>query len=368
MALASTLTLLPLDRYAAVMGIDPFTFNGATVSCLGKLDNCAEVWLQNNGRYAGIEYLAEQIAHVETMLADHLCTPMAPTWIEDETNSGFGRFPTFRRNQTRTAINFTTRYNHIYEFAKRQAEKLGDGMVAYSDTDGDGYKETATVTLALVEAPDLTAVSLYTPNTIDANPTDEIRPFSRVEYSGGNLTFKLPTYLLIDPTARQLATEAIDVCEAANLLSSVEVWQETAVSADVMLTYDKACASCDYETAEACVQVKDGRRGRARAELTDCRDGLPITATYSYRAGLPLTRDGRLAFERAICLLVTARMDYEICNCGVNIRTLDYYKRDMSVRDDGFFKLDENAPVFFGTRVGEVMAAREITNRKKVWV
>lgn len=367
MAIANTPTLLPLDRYAAVMGIDPLVFNGAVAGCLGgQPGGCSDVWLMGNGRYAGIDYLAEHIAHAEAVLADYLCTPMAPTWITDEASGGFARHASFRPQQPRTALVFSTRYKHVAGFVVRNASKLGDGAVAYSDVDGDGYSEVATVTLALAEEPDLTTVRLYLPG--EADPADEIRPFDRVIYDGGNLTFTLPTYFLLKPAVRQAAQTAVDVCEADNLLTTVEVWQETAVAQDATLTYDSSqCQACATTTATTCLQLVDGRRGRARAPLAGCYIGLPQTAVYSYRAGLPLTRDGRLQFERAIALLATARMGQDICNCGVNIRTLDYYRRDMSARDDGFFKLHDNAPMFFGTKVGEVMAAREILNRKKVW-
>ncbi|MHC4709558.1 MAG: hypothetical protein ACYTA3_03815, partial [Planctomycetota bacterium] len=85
MARASTYTLLSLDRWAAIMGINGAHFNGAAASAvMPYTDCCTDIWFQYDWQFhsrVGREELARAIAASERDIAEVLGYWPAPTWI-----------------------------------------------------------------------------------------------------------------------------------------------------------------------------------------------------------------------------------------------------------------------------------------------
>src|SRR5688500_4005416 len=91
MAVAKTRTLLPLDTFARIAGINPIHFNQVQIEEVAPDDNsetgCGDTILQYSWQLAdkvGREEIAQAIADAESQLADNLGYLLCPDWIVDE--------------------------------------------------------------------------------------------------------------------------------------------------------------------------------------------------------------------------------------------------------------------------------------------
>src|SRR5688572_10128086 len=89
MARASTPTLLSLDRWARIMGLNPVHFNGASGDSVWPLTGgvCKDVWPQHSWQSPDIisrEELARNIHLAERAITRALGYSPAPTWFAEE--------------------------------------------------------------------------------------------------------------------------------------------------------------------------------------------------------------------------------------------------------------------------------------------
>ena len=159
MARASIPTLLSLNYYAQIMGINPMHFAGATTDDYFPLRNtCADLWVQESWQFADMvsrESLAQEIDQAETAIANELGWWPAPKWIVQEVH----RYPRFYRkdayrfggrNVRNQRVGVGCDYGMIISPGQRASSLIEAGAtVTYTDADGDGFYETATVTVAV---------------------------------------------------------------------------------------------------------------------------------------------------------------------------------------------------------------------------
>lgn len=164
MARANTQTLLSLDRWAAIMGINPAHFNGAaTATVMAVTSDCESIWTQYAWQRPDVisrEELATLIASSESDIARVLGYWPAPMYTVKEHRSydqfyratlfGLGGVqPNFRK---KTVV----LQNGKVIAAGARAVALGAAgvTVTYTDEDGDSIDDTATITTTIAAGSD----------------------------------------------------------------------------------------------------------------------------------------------------------------------------------------------------------------------
>jgi len=417
MANASLATLLPLDRYADIMGITPMHFNGATAegtdgAMFPSGSSCSDVWYQYSWQRAdqvGRDDLARAIRTAEIDIAKQLGYWPAPTWMESEAvrYPRYHRRDLYRANMKNVRGQFTSvdlRWGKFIQGGRRISDLNTVEAVDYDDADLDGFNETATVTAIIADADaTLCEIKVYHEGH-DGDAQWEIRPRRSGTLVAGTFTatfwswqFILPALLSALPVGA--APQAIDISTDANFVVSVEVRRtyNDHTASHGTLFWEKqpsgcpscgglGCPACAFDTQSLCLHVRDTDLGRAvlvpSSYDTDsgywveqaqsvCRD--PDQAAVNYYAGEQ--SDEYLAgytcdplphyIAEAIAWLATARLERPFCACGVLTALADDLRRDLTIT--GTDKTSWFVPEVvldnpFGTRLGEVKAWMRISN------
>lgn len=424
MARASIPTLLALDRYAKLLGINPVHFNGAAGTDAFDLHRgaCSDVWPQHSWQKSDSisrEELAQHIYDAEQELARVLKYFPAPVWIAQEQHS----YPRHHRPDvyrmegidlrgSRAALH--TNFSKVIQAGQRAVTLLGTPNVVYSDGDGDSYNETATITQATT-LTDACEIKVYFAGH-SGDPEWEIRPVRSKSIVGGNVIIVVDAWMLLQPDLWEAYPtperfQAIRIETAGNYVTTVDVYREytDTVSASAVFYWEPAvrvqrigsscrvcsgtgCVACQYTSQNGCLYVRDNERGTVvpvpatydaddgrweQVCFTECRD--PDLVKLYYYAGEYGERwlSGMVCeplsdyWAKIIAMMATARSERPFCSCG-NVQTLsNHWRQDLSLVNEGTSHQirfeDLSNP--FGTRRGEVMAwqrVSKISGRRKL--
>jgi hypothetical protein len=413
MARADTVTLLALDRYAQIMGINPAHFNqGARTDLMPIKGSCSDVWFQyawQTPDRISREDIAYAIEEAEYEIAEACGFWPAPKWIDDEMHQ-------YPRHHRRTVVGagrnvrsfkkgFRAKWGKFIQAGQRQVDIIGDSVApVYSTEDGDLLNETATVTVAAGDLIDPCEIKVYFED-MAGDAAWEIRPARTAVLSGANFVLTFWAWQFILPaTWEALTTEdtplAVDFTDAANLVTNVDVYREytdfTERSAQFYWENEDnfigetcsscsgaGCAACELTTQDGCIHVRDVDKGIVvpvaatyddddaeweEQTWTDCRE--PDQVKIWYYAG---DLDNRYLgghtcdplsnfWAQTIAWLATARIERPFCACP-NVQALaNDLRTDMAFITENSYLMSERAldnP--FGTRKGEVQAWRRIS-------
>jgi hypothetical protein len=360
MARASTLTLIPLDRVAQVLNIEPLHFN-TVVSSYGieNRNACDDVWYQYDWQMAGRfsrEELARVIREAETVTAKHLGYYPVPTWIEQEEHDIISAYRQERYNY-RNAVggrrSFFANYGHVIAGGIRLKSEIDTrAAVVYSDEDLDLYEETATVTVATT-VTDIEEIHVYFPG-YSGDDAWEIRPVD-VEISGGIATIVFPKAYGVLPNLQNKVpspddpTLEVDGDVNANFVSTVEVYRVYhSDSQRVYLFSDPSCGSSVPVSVTGDFYIRDAKRGIC-AYTQATYDAVTNTWTPSascyympyrleawYRAGLRNLKSSyphlrmEETLERLIIYYALTLADKNICGCSNFQDHVEYLNEDLS--------------------------------------
>lgn len=416
MARASTQTLLSLDSFAKVLSINPVHFNGAEGGTTFPLSgSCSDVWpqytWQTEEEIIGREELAQAIHDAEMDIAQVLGYTVAPAWVAQEVHT----YPRFYRPEylatdgrdnrgLRKAVH--TNYAKVISPGQRATTAISAGAaVTFSDPDGDGWSELATIT-ASTSLTDANEIKIYFAGK-SAAPEWEIRPVRSKTIAGGTVTITADAWLFIDPDLWEAYPTTtpfgpIDVSTTANYVSTVDVYREyTDTTADSATFYwggslaanqivcttcgGSGCAVCQLTSQGGCFVIRDAESGLVAASpatysATDadwvsaawsvCRDPDQVKLYYyagdlsqpwlSGQTSDPLSH----YWAQAVTWLAVARLDRPICSC-TNVRnTVKELQTDLTQNTRDSFKVRfEKMDIFsnpFGTRAGEVRAWQRV--------
>lgn len=429
MARASTYTLLSLDRFAEIIGIAGPHFAGADAgSFFPATETCPNIWYQyqwqNQHDRVSREDLARTIADVENELAELAGFWPAPRYIAQEThrypkyyrpeqtskpgsNSMARGFPSYTYNSATGADNrpkgINLEWGKFIQAGQRALTLVGTattaaGTLTYTDEDGDGFKETVTITLPTT-LTDTCEIKAFYPDETD--PEWEIRPARKVTIAGGNVVMTFWIWQFIDPDLWEAfpSTSGIGLINITNpptnMLLSVDVYREytdeTSTSAQFYWEPDVACSCCGGTGCADCALVS--QTGCIHPRTINTSFVIPKAATYDedteqwdstsftecvdpdivkvwYRAGQYSNRWLRgvtcnpmdTFWETTIAYMVVARLDGPACSCD-NLEYLgNRLKTDLATSGQGMSRFVTNdvqtSP--FGTLRGEVMAWQRI--------
>lgn len=422
-------TLLSLPRYAQLIGINPVHFMGATAPSAGigifpvSRNTCNDLWprysWQSADRVSHYD-LALAIRDAEEAIAELLGWYPAPTFIAEEIH----QMPRhYRRDVWRSGalnvrgqrVSIQTEFAKVLAGGQRAVDFIntattGGGSLVYSDEDGDGFAETATITLATTLASAFArGIKIYFADKAGA-PEWEIRPArSKTITASGYFVAVLPSWLFIDPDVlaaypTTVGYAAVDVSTVANYVTSVDVyleylndivissqfyWEPQPRSIAPLTGYctqcsGEGCPACEFTTQDGCLHVRDANLGivvpqpatydsdnTSWYQNTYVYDRDPDFVKIWYQAGLldndylkgqtldPLS----LFWAQAIAWLTTARLERPFCSCANVMSLCDKMRQDLAFTGtDTAYQISESDignPL--GTKRGEILCWKRIS-------
>lgn len=415
MARASVRTKLPLDEWARIMGLSPIHFNGVFIPNRTPA-TCEQPWLQFAWQTAdrvGREELARAIAQAEADIERHVGYRLAPDWEEDEWQPTVRPLRKDLFNLTSTDIRtfaqaVKANWGHMITGGVKASTLIdADAAIVYSDPDGDGYDEVATVTVTVTLGQDPCEIRIYFPLSnamVTATPEDqwEIRPIS-VSVSGAiaTITFRreqavLPELQLdISPDADDSHLRGVESDVNTNFLSVVDVyrvyndpqtqvlmmWEGLGVGCDGC--NGTGCSQCQYSTQAGCFTA----RGDIKQSIIGYRPGTwnmttlvfdtavlavarqPDIVRLWYYAGLRektltcSTRQMSPEWERVVAQYAAAILDRQVCACENVHANIEFWQKDMAMRGttEGLSMPTRLLDNPFGTRRGAIAAWQKVT-------
>lgn len=317
MARADTYTLLSLDRFASIMGVNPMRFNAAApielaggVKLFDIPNDVNKTWpqfsYQTNDQISRDE-LARAIAQAEQNIAEFIGYSPGPRWVSQEMH----RYPQYHRREF-SAIGRDSR--GLYKAIKTKSGKFIQGgrravsevslanAVVYSNEDSDSWKETAKVTVTGVTVSDVCELKFYFAGH-NGEQIWEVRPARTKTLVGGTLTATFFTWQLINPdlwnafptTANSGGGVGIDIASPpTNVEATIDVYREfTSFSQPSALFFweglpigqtfpfiatSSGCDCCDNSGCEACVMCTQN----GCLHFRDVQQGIavPVPATF----------------------------------------------------------------------------------------
>ena len=357
MARASTPTLLALDRWAAIVGLDPRHFNQVTIANLAPTRNCKQIWTQYAWQSIdsiGREEVAQAIQRAESDIITALGFYPVPQWVNGEvvlTPRDYDRYSLGCSNLAQPAGRFVSVQAAFGQLISGGLETrnliaspaIGAGQ--WSDPDGDGYDDICTLVVATT-VTDVNEIRVYFPGH-NGEEEWEIRPLRSVAIAGGNATIVIDRHLLVDPDLWEaLQPGEVDGLVDANFVTSVDVyrvWNDP--SQQAQLQWERmpnecdcgstSCASCAWATQWACLQARNPRLGIFTYQPADwdaigefyslaalAASRRPERVRLYYRSGYQSSKVKRPmvemdpTFEQMIVRYSICLLDRPICSCS----------------------------------------------------
>lgn len=296
MARSDTVTLLPLDTYARMMAIHPCAFNQVYNPADAYPTECNQVWQQSawvggTERLVGRDEVATAIATAEGLMASALRFWPAPRFIAADERS----WPLPKRGVQMRAPSIQLAWGQFIGAGRENVDTaiaLSQPIV-YSDRDGDGVLDTATITITAAQLAAAGAtwseIAVYYPAVyLDwaMYPRDEswrIRPFRIVRNPAtGNVTLTASRCQFVRPDLWE-DDAPVDQSNAASFITAVDVYRRYLdTSQQAQLVYvtegpsDCLYPPCNETCQTACVVV--GRDD-------DRRNGIVKTLAASHSVG-----------------------------------------------------------------------------------
>lgn len=373
MGRATTPTLLPLDRWAELLGISPLHWNQMFSDNFGPTGDCGDTFFQytwQNTEFTSREDIARAINQAEGMIASALGYYPMPNWTfleRKQTTRPAKPELIARAIQNVRGYHKTVELDHGFIISggrRAQSEITLATAVTFTDEDGDGYEETATaaVTTAVVDCE----IRAYLPSRA-GDFAYEIRPIV-VTSTGGVATITFKRWQMVDPDLQEnLSAERpdnrINAETDGNYLTTIDVYRIfNDPQSQVTLMWEQppigcnncggsGCVACAFNTQTGCLFVRDERLGFVgyrpatwdpvdeefdRADLAICRD--PEQLRLWYYSGWEST-DPRVIcprtqmdpqFEMAITHLSITLLDRDVCSCNNVERFVEHYREDLS--------------------------------------
>lgn len=392
MARALTPTLLPLDRFAQILGLHPLHFNQVVLPNLAEGVNCVKEIYQHPWQKSdavGREEIAQAIAGAEAVIGRYLGYDPLVKWNSGDDGEG-------------ERIDWTNPiYNWNYQLRAKRGYMVTGGqetrtlldseaMISYTDEDNDGYSETATITVpGIVAAAD--EIEIYYPDE-DGDAGWRI-PTRRVTISSGVATIVGRRENFVKKELLESYNPgAVDGLVNDNFLAVVDVYRHYNDPSRQVEFYWRntnncyscsgaGCNTCGLSVETGCMTVTDARlglfssrRGEWDADesvftpVTDpwC-NGFPNYVRIWYKAGL---KRMPVEWEQAITYLAITRLDRPICSChGIdhvfNVWTTDLRRSVATSGKSTAYQLSRNDlenPI--GTKQGELNAWHLIESKR----
>lgn len=323
MAISKYQTGLPLDEYARIMGIAGWHFNQVLHPTYQYHDSCDKLLLQNGYMGApphgvGRDEIATAIRTAEQVIRRKWGFNPYIHWNYEKL-----MWPNVARGSAITPIFVAGEGFLISGGVEAWSLEEEDALIVYSDEDGDGVDDTATITFAttLTEESEIVVVPP------DVSPTARewrIRPLD-VSISGGTCTITGPRWLFVDPDRWDTADE-LHLEDDTDFLEEVDVYRRYNDSSQQAKLWYGQNASCADTSQTACLIVRNPRIGSFKLQAATydagswtacsqvvCGATTPVFVEVWYRAGYD---DDDEAIKQAIVSLANNYLPNPPCTCA----------------------------------------------------
>jgi hypothetical protein len=405
------------------LGVNPVHFFGAYTDTIFSITSsaCSDVWARHDYQKSdqvSRQQLLESIMDTELEFSRFLGFHIGPQWnSEDVINYPKYHRPDARggngRNVSGNIKSVAASWKKFISQGRRTLDLIGaattsNSSLVYSDEDGDGFAETATIIMTTTVA-DPRELHAYISGT-GGDPRWEIREPRYKTISGGVATIAFDSWLFIDPALDGAYPRgddrfrAIDIGTTDNYVTQVDLYREytdtTATSAQFYWGANPAvgfpfsltcpdcsgtgCASCNLTTQTGCIHVRDVDNSIVAPQpaaynadtgvwdasvFADCGEPDFVKLWYSSGNMSELYLNGMTTdplddyFAEAVSWMATARLERPLCTCGNAAALSDRYQTDIAESgEDRSFLVDFDIlgnP--FGTRIGELMAWKRLS-------
>jgi hypothetical protein len=364
MAHASSYTRIPLDNAAKILGIDPLHFNSVVTEFRPELNACDDLWFQyapQREGQASREDLALALRMAEDQTFIHLGYPLVPIWVVDEEQKVPVTYDVslVNRNYNSQGFSKSIRVDRGYALeggVKAKSVIEENSAVVYSDNDGDGYDETATVVVPTT-LTDGQEVHLYYPGESGSDYW-EIRPITvSISANTATITFKKELAVLPDLIEKYASPSdpvlTVDGDDNNNFLEVADVYRVYNDPSDHGLIYAESTCDAGVETATIQITVRNGPLGVFSFRLaewdstnesweTGCSSVInPYRLLLKYRAGKVNHEMPRPYFdlepqwERAIVYYAATLLDRAVSGCENTHNIWALYTEDLALSENG---------------------------------
>jgi hypothetical protein len=395
MAITSVNNSVCLQSVVDMFGVDPLKFNGLWPTCIEYNDQgCEDFWTQfyEKGSITSRQELANELYRAELEVAAYLGQFPFTTYICNEHLD----IESCYRNRNAMGVDLTqyqfkTEWDCVQEFGVFEDVTLGEASVVISDEDGDGYKETGTITFdynAVLVDFDVDDLMLLFQGFDDYN--NVVCPIISIsnDTDAKIITFIVDSWNLVHPELYVhrsfVETNAIEACDDDNYVDTLDVSIKVKTCAPDGWVYykDNNCTGdCDEAAYPFCASRAEKRLGYFQISVGSVDDtGCFIESSVSclpsrkpsrieinYKTGCTacLSTAKDISFctliERAIIYLAITRMPRTLCDCGCSTKLVEELKYDTSISyaNSG---IKFNYPMWqrinnpFGTKIGEIEA------------
>lgn len=396
MARADTVTWLSLDEFAKIIGLNPLHFNGFSSQFFTD-NTCGEVFFQHDWQNAdrvGREAIALAIRQAEMEMTQEAGYNLMPDWTAaerlDYPHPGMPGVMGYGLNSSGFLKSVEAKKGWIISGGIKTKTLIQAGAaIVRSDADGDGYAETATVTVP-VTFTDINQVHVYY-STKSGSDAWEIRPIT-VAISVGFATITFKSWQVPDfSELEDLNPSPLDGDNVASYETTVDVyrvWNDPSTQAQLMWEGDEdlnccgSCVACQYGTQAACFHTRDERLGivvpapgawDAASEtftgqaFSACRE--PDQVRLWYYSGYV---DDSLArpyaemsnyWKTAVAFFAASKFERPVCGCSNVNQFIERWRRDAAAvtkEEGGFNMTAEMAGNRLGTSLGAIYAWRRI--------
>jgi len=331
-------TLMPLDQYAEMLGIDPRHFNQVVTTQFPDRSSKSSIFRQYQWQRPGLASrrdIAQAIATAEQLIAERIRFWPGEKYTVDETISypfggrvdmPIGALPLYAYPTSGTyRLPLPLEWLRIISPGRRVATILKEEVpIVYSDPDGDGFNELATISLTVDSTDGWEAKEIaVTPVGANADDINQIR-YLTVTLSGTSVIVQGQSAWFVDSDQWNNA-DFIDGNDASSFLAEVDIYR---ISTEESSTYK----SCEYlwqdYTSVTSYPSQDGVMLSLRPDIgyvlvhpaTWDEDTSayalsrfstlrkPTLVKVSYLSGWPMSTRGGLTppFDRAVAALATA--------------------------------------------------------------
>jgi hypothetical protein len=398
MARSNVLTWLPLDRWAEIIGLFPLHWNGLDSNTIKPNNVCGEVFFQYSWQHSdriGRDDIAMAIQAAEREISAEVGYNLMPDWVEEERlqyPQPFvpGSYNLYGTNPRGMLNSVELPRGHIISGGVKNSTLIqANAIIVRSDVDGDGYQETATVTVPTT-VTDEDEIRIYY-NGHNGDDGWEIRPIT-VVLSGGNaiITFKV-WQVPVESSIDALNPSPLDADLVASYETLVDVYRVfNNPNTQLQFMWENSggldccgsCTACQFGTQAGCFHNRDARLGLVvpapaswdesaeeftTAEWTACR--APDQIRFWYYSGFRNTRLARPLvtmdpyWEYAVAYYAASKIDRPVCGCSNVNQFIDKWRRDLLINknDDANFNVTaEMLSNKLGTTMGAVYAWKRI--------
>jgi len=348
-----------LNRWPVVMEESPWHFNQLAGANAPLTAPCDEVYTQYER-----DDIADGLNLAVELVSEELGFYPHPVWITDRMDLGHG-------DPMEWQI-LKTRYGYLNEFSIRTKTLIEAGAdITYTDTNGDGIDDTATLTIATaVVVGEIRVYFQVADGASEAAGDDwEIEPLT-ISSTGAVATITGPSYLFTHPQVvwanpteqpNYKTKLPFDSADNANYVTDVDVYRVygNATGAVKLLTdpiLDCSVANSGDIAENAVGRIINSRLGLFEVRLGNCLSLAnctywPTQIWISYKAGYPL-RDNRMdrQLERNITRIANVKTPYKP-NTFCGERSLTMWQRDREYIEN--VSRTASAPPWGGMTIGE---------------